>query len=427
MNRKQRRELRKDKNLIIELYSIIKKYLPDLFDKFEELTDVRHQSYVTYNMKTICVTRLFGLICGLTSLSNISSDEFNTDACIKNISTICNTTLTELPYWETIQDVFMNIKISELKDIQKYIVKTLLRSKMFDKYKFEGAFQLLFDGTGLSNHNYNLNGNCLQRKHKDGKVSYYKYVLECKLVVGNIVISLDSEFIENKKMLTEKQKQDCETKAFKRMIKRIKKNYPKYKFIITGDGLYATTPIINICKKYHWFYIFNLKPDRLKEINETFEDNINFKNETTLKDYYLSTDIEYKGNILSAFKFIETKKKNTTFRYISNLCVKNSNIKEIVSMGRKRWKIENEGFYNQKHRTFNISHLSSRNDTAMKNHYFFIQFAHTIRQLLEQGNLLTKSLKLKIKEISNLLLKSLTSKPSDLNNLETKFQLRFDD
>lgn len=121
------------------------------------------------------------------------------------------------------------------------------------------------------------------------------------------------------------------------MIKRIKKNYPKYKFIITGDGLYATSLIIKLCKKYNWYYIFNLKPDRLKEINETFEDNNNYKNETTLKDYYLSTDIEYKGNILSAFKFIETKKKkNTTFRYISNLCIKDSNIKEIVSMGRKK-------------------------------------------------------------------------------------------
>ena len=95
-------------------------------------------------------------------------------------------------------------------------------------------------------------------------------------------------------------------------------------------------------------------------------------------------------------------------------------------MGRKRWKIENEGFYTQKHRTFNISHLNSRNDTAMKNHYFFIQFAHTIRQLLEQGNLLTKSLKLKIKEVSKLILKALTSNTSDLNNLKTKFQLRFD-
>lgn len=428
MNRKERRKLRKDKDLVKELYSIINKYLPKLLNMFDNLTDTRNKSYITYKMKTICITRLFGLLCGLTTMTDISSDDFNSDNCIKNLSKICNQDLEELPYWETIQDVFININTEELRNIQKYIVKALIRSKMFDRYRFNGCFQLLFDGTGLSNHDYNLNNNCLIRKHKDGKISYYKYVLECKLVVGNIVISLDSEFIENKKMLTEKQKQDCETNAFKRMIKRIKKNYPKYKFIITGDGLYATSPIIKLCKKYNWYYIFNLKPDRLKEINDTFEDNINYKNETTLKDYYLSTNIEYKGIILSAFKFIETKKKSITiFRYISNLCVKDSNIKEIVSIGRKRWKIENEDFYNQKHRTFNISHLSSRNDTAMKNHYFFIQFAHTIRQLLEQGNILTKSLKLKIKEVSKLLLKALTSKPSDLNNLETNFQLRFDD
>ena len=428
MNRKERRKLRKDKDLIKELYSIIVKYLPKLLDMFENLTDVRNKSYVTYKMKTICVTRLFALLCGLTTMTDISSNNFNTDNCIKNLSKICGQNLEEIPYWETIQDVFITINTNELRNVQKYIVKALIRSKMFDKYRFNGSFQLLFDGTGLSSHNYNLNNNCLERKHKDGKISYYKYVLECKLVVSNIIISLDSEFIENEKMLTDKQKQDCETNAFKRMIKRIKKNYPKYKFIITGDGLYATTPIIKLCKKYKWNYIFNLKPDRLKEINETFEDNINYQNETNHQNYYLSTDIKYKGISLSAFKYIETKKKKTTiFRYISDLEIKDSNIKETVSMGRKRWKIENEGFYTQKHRTFNISHLNSRNDTAMKNHYFFIQFAHTIRQLLEQGNLLTKSLKLKIKEVSHLLLSTLTSKTSDLNNLETKFQLRFDD
>ena len=428
MNRKERRNLKKDKDLIKELYSIIVKYLPKLLDMFGNLTDVRNKSYITYEMKTICVTRLFGLLCGLTTMTDISSNDFNSDNCIKNLSKICGQNLEEIPYWETIQDVFITMNTDELRNIQKYIVKALIRSKMFDKYRFNGCFQLLFDGTGLSNNNYNLNNNCLTRKHKDGKISYYKYVLECKLVVGNIVISLDSEFIENEKMLTDKQKQDCETNAFKRMIKRIKKNYPKYKFIITGDGLYATTPIIELCKKYKWNYIFNLKPDRLKEINETFEDNINYQNETNHKDYYLSTNIKYKGIVLSAFKYIETKKKKTTiFRYISDLEIKDSNIKEIVSMGRKRWKIENEGFYTQKHRTFNISHLNSRNDTAMKNHYFFIQFAHTIRQLLEQGNLLTKSLKLKIKEVSHILLNTLTSKTSYLNNLENKFQLRFDD
>lgn len=63
---------------------------------------------------------------------------------------------------------------------------------MFDKYKYNDYFQLVVDGTGLSSHTYNLNNNCLKRKHKDGKISYYKYVLECKLIVGYIVISVDS-------------------------------------------------------------------------------------------------------------------------------------------------------------------------------------------------------------------------------------------
>ena len=427
MNRKQRRELRKDKNLVKELYSIVIKYFPELFDKFSELTDIRNKSYITYDIKTICVTRLFGLLCGLTSMTSIT-DNFNTEYAIKNFSDICNTKLNELPYWETIQDVFINLDINELRNIQKYIVKALMRSKMFDKYKFNNAFQLLFDGTGLSNHDYNLNNNCLIRKSKDGKISYYKYVLECKLIAGSIVISLDSEFIENEKMLTENEKQDCETNAFKRMIKRIKKNYPKYTFIITGDALYATIPIINICKKYKWFYIFNLKPDRLKSLNEMFEDNINYNNEVSKKDYYLSSNIEFKKNFINVFKYIETKNnKITIFRYISNLKVTNNNIKEIVILGRKRWKIENEGFYMQKHRTFNISHMNSRNDNAMKCHYFFTQFAHTIRQLIEKGSIPVKLLNLKIKEVSVYILESLTSTYSDLNSLNTNFQLRFDD
>ena len=93
MNRKKRRELRKDKNLIKELYSIIQKYLPKLLQKFEELTDTKNQSYITYSMKTVCVTRLFGLLCGLTSLNDI---------CIQNLSTICKQNWNELPYLETI-------------------------------------------------------------------------------------------------------------------------------------------------------------------------------------------------------------------------------------------------------------------------------------------------------------------------------------
>jgi len=425
MNRKFKREIRKDKDLVKELYSIIVKYLPNLLNMFNNLTDIRHDSYVTYEMKTICVTRLFGLLCGITSMTNIT-DEFNSEVAIKNISEIAKQELIELPHHDTISDVFENLSLDELRNIQKYIVKTLIRSKMFDKFKYKSYFQLVVDGTGLSNHDYNLNGNCLFREHSGGVISYYKFVLDAKLVIGSIVISLDSEFIENNDRFTDIQ--DCETKAFKRMAKRIKQNYPKQKFIITGDALYATTPIINICEKNKWKYIFNLKQDRLKTVYEEFMDNVNNHNETVHTDYFLSTNYTWNNNTFNVLMYKEKKgSKTTIFKYITNLKVTNDNIKSIIFLGRQRWRIENEGFNEQKNGTYNITHLSSRNDTAMKAHYFFIQFAHTIRQLLEKGRKLIKDLRLKIKEVSALLIKTLTSTTSNLSKLETNFQLRFDD
>lgn len=63
------------------------------------------------------------------------------------------------------------------------------------------------------------------------------------------MISLDSEWIENAETLNKNQKQDCETKVFERMAKRIKKNYPKQKFILTADALYCTSTMMNICEQ----------------------------------------------------------------------------------------------------------------------------------------------------------------------------------
>lgn len=428
LSRKERRELVKDKNLLKELLKIIKKYFPELNTIISKLTDKRHKSYISYKMRTIIMTKLLALMCGITTMTGINS-KFNTEESIKNLSKICNQELNEIPHWQTIQDVIEQLDYKEIDEIRKYMFNALLRSKMFDKFKHNGCIQLVVDATGLTSLDYNLNGNCLTRT-RDGKTKYYKYVLEAKVVFGNIVISIDSEWIENTELNNEKQKQDCEVNAFKRMAPRIKKTYPKLKFIITGDALYGTTPMIDICKDNKWYYIFNLKKDRLKNVFEEFEDNINYENEVTMENYYLSNNITFKENTFNALRYVETKnEETTTFNYITNLKVTNKNISVIVDLGRRRWKIENEGFNMQKNGTFNISHLCSRFENALKIHYLFIQIAHTIRQLLEYGSLLLKSMKLSTKkEISTLIINTLISpQTSDLNNLETNFQLRFDD
>ena len=426
--REQRRMIVKDKNLLHETLKIIRKYFPQLLSMINNLTDTRHKSYIKYNMKTIIMTRLLALVCGITSM-NYMSIKFNTEKTIKNISQICNQELEEIPDWQTIQDVIEELSYNEIDDIRKHMVKALIRSKMFDRFRYKNCIQLIVDATGLTSRDYNLNGNCLTRT-RDGKTKYYKYVLEAKIVFGNIVLSVDSEWIENNDLNNENDKQDCEVNAFKRMAPRIKKNYPKLKFIITGDALYATTPMIDICKEHKWHYIFNLKKDRLKNVYQEFEDNINYQNETSKENYFLSSGITFKTNIVNVFRYIEKKEKKTTvFNYITDLKVTNNNIEEIVIMGRRRWKIENEGFNVQKNGTFCISHLCSRNDNALKIHYLFIQIAHIIRQLLEHGSLVLKEMRLKTKkEVSFHITNQLTSNLiSNLNKLELNFQLRFDD
>ena len=428
LNKTQRRQLLQDKNLLNELRKIIQKYFPSLNNLFSNLTDKRHKSYIKYNIRTIIMTRLFALLCGITTMTEINN-QFNKDKAIKNLSIICEDNLKEIPDWQTIQDVIEDLDYNEINDIRKYMFKAILRSKMFDRFRYNGCIQLVVDATGLTALDYNLNGNCLTRT-RDGKTKYYKYVLEAKVVFGNMLISIDSEWIENNKLNNEKDKQDCEVNAFKRMAPRIKKNYPKLKFVVTGDALYATTPMINICKDNKWHYIFNLKKDRLKNIYEEFEDNINYENEVSKENYFLSSNIEFKGNKVNAFRYIETKENNTTiFNYITDLKVDNYNIEEIVIMGRRRWKIENEGFNEQKNGTYKISHLCSRFENALKIHYLFIQIAHTLRQLLELGSLVVKAVKryLNKKEISKDITNTLISSTiTNLESLDLNFQLRFD-
>ena len=429
LTRKQKRILISDKNFLNEIIKIIRKYFPQLEIMLSELTDKRHKSYITYNMRTIIFTKLIALICGITTMTGINN-KFNTEEAIKNLSIICKESLKEIPDWQTIQDVIEQLNYEEIDDIRQYIFKALIRSKMFDRFRYNNAIQLLVDATGLTSFDYNLNGNCLTRT-RDGKTKYYKYVLEAKVVFGSMVISLDSEWIENTDINNENDKQDCEINAFKRMAPRIKKRYPKLKFILTGDALYATTPMINICKKNKWLYIFNLKKNRLKNVYEEFQDNVNYENEVSISNYSLSSNIEFNGNLVNAFSYEETiGDKTTTFNYITNLKVKDSNIIDIVQMGRRRWKIENEGFNEQKNGTYNISHLCSRFENALKIHYLLIQIAHTIRQLFELGSLIYKEVKsfTNKKEVSQHITTKLTSSSiTNLESLDLNFQLRFDD
>lgn len=268
MNRREKRKLRKEINIFSDVVKIIKQYFPELTKKLNQLTDTRHQSYVEYQMSIITVTRLLGLLCGMKSMRE-TTEKLNTEETIKNISNLLEMKLEEIPHYDTINNVFEQLEIKELRKIQKYMINRLIRSKMFDKYRFKDKyFQIVIDGTRMMNFKERHCKNCLKAVYNRGKENeytiYYHYVLEAKLVAGEIVISIDSEFVENEDEQVEKQ--DCEIRAFYRMAERIKKEHPKMPIMISGDALYACEPVINKCKENKWEYIIRFKKDRQKAL-----------------------------------------------------------------------------------------------------------------------------------------------------------------
>lgn len=429
MNRRERRNLKKEINIFSDVVKIIRQYFPQLIEKLENLTDTRKKSYVEYKMSVITVTRLLGLLCGIKSMRETTL-KFNTEETIQNIANLLGIELEEIPHYDTINNVFEKLEIEELRKIQKYMINRLIRSKMFDKYRFKGKyFQIVVDGTGIESFKKRHCKHCLKRTYNKGEENeyniYYHYVLEAKLVVGDMVISLDSEFIENEDENVEKQ--DCELRAFNRMVERIKREYPRLPVIISADALYCVEPVMKLCKKNKWEYIIRLKEERQKLLGEEIkclekaekEEEIKYWNELKYGEIHNQRE----ANVI---KYYDKKEDKTTeFLWITSFKITETNKKEIVNFGRQRWRIENEGFNMQKNGTFDIEHIYSMNYNAMKAHYFFIQFAHTIRQLLEKGLKYVTEIKMSIKEVSAAITQTLTNINTNLTE-HKKIQLRFE-
>ena len=67
----------------------------------DDLTDKRHKSYITYSIRTLILTRIFALLCGITSMNEMNT-KFN-------------------------KDVIEQLNIEEIRNIRKYIVKSLIK------------------------------------------------------------------------------------------------------------------------------------------------------------------------------------------------------------------------------------------------------------------------------------------------------------
>mgnify|MGYP001060231934 CR=1 FL=1 len=275
------------------------------------------------------------------------------------------------------------------------------------------------DGTQTYSGKRKLNEGCLERHYNKGTeeetVNYHCDVLEAKIVLGeNLIVSIGSEFIENngedaqrqKNKGEEERKQDCETKAFKRLAVKIKKAFPRLPITLLADSLYASEPVMDLCRGNGWEFIIRYKAGSIPCIEEEYE---KIPEKETAGHSEFINDIDYNGELVNVLRYYEDKTVKgetvrTEFQWLTNIRIRKKNAEKMAGAGRKRWKIENEGFNRQKNWQGDITHPCSHNANAMKSHYLMTQIADMVKQLYEWFFLKKHGIKKSQKNISSELL-----------------------
>ena len=427
MRKKEKRERKKQDRGIVDFMMVTNHFFHSLRRWILEMDDPRNQSYNTYTQSDLGYMAILKNVCGQHSMREMD-ENFNTENCIDVLRLMSgNQKLEEMPHYDTLNYYLERLSPECLSDLRKKMVTCLIRGKQFNRNRLLGKYwKIILDGTGLFYFKEKHCDNCLctTKKSEDGKTIklYYHKVLEAKLVLSDdVIISIGTEFIENEK--EDVSKQDCELNAAKRLLKRIKKEYPRLPILIQGDALYATEPLMKLCKeKYNWEYLFTQKDTRQKKLDEGFEWIKSGEDAVRQTDLckekgtsFFANHVEEvadKKQVMNVFEYeYETKDKDGNkhkicFQWVTSLELTKRNLEKMILAGRGRWKIENEGFNNQKNGIYRIEHLNSKNSNAMKNHYLLTQISDILMQLYLAWNPYIKELKQTIKNTSSGLLES---------------------
>ena len=433
--RKSKREKEKDIYFFGEFIKLQQHFFKGILKQLKRVKDPRHKSYTQYDSDVIIFTLLMKNACSISSMSSMT-ENFNKDECIKNVAKVLGyESLEELPHYDTINNYLCNLKTEEIEKIRDYMINELFKKRSLEGYRLHNKYWCIaIDATGLFSFSEKHCDHCLKKEHKNKetgeieRTTYYHSVLEAKLIVGNMVFSIATEFIENEDENVAKQ--DCEINAFKRLAPKLKAKYPRLPICILADSLYACEPVFEICDNHKWKYLIRFKEGSIKNVAKEFNILKDFDGESNENCKWVS-EIGYNKRTVNVIETEETIENEITrtFVFITNIKITKRNADEIMFFGRSRWKIENEGFNNQKTKKYMIEHANSLNYNAMKNHYLITQLADILRQLYEKGVDKIRDLGKSIKEISSSLLESFRTRfltdYEDTLNLEKPIQVRF--
>jgi len=282
------------------------------------------------------------------------------------------------------------------------VFQSVQDTHVLEPFRFlAGSFLVALDGTGQFSSSTVCCPDCAIKQTRGGDTLYYHQLLGAAIVHPDReqVLPLIPEPILRDDGDT---KNDCEKNAAKRLLTRLREDYPALPMTIIEDALTANGPHIKLLQKLKFSYIIGVKEGdhaHLFEAVKTHEEN------ETMGGL---TQQDEQGKITRTFRFVnglelnkshpnlkvnfleyidielEGSRTRCRFTWITDIKITESNCAEIMRGGRSRWKIENETFNTPKNQGYRLEHnYGHGNQHLSTNFALLMMLAFLIDQVQE--------------------------------------------
>ena len=309
---------------------------------------------------------IFGLKCG----SMLKFDGQRKTAAFKNnLKNLYGVPAS--PCDTQIRDRLDPVNPEHLRPAFKAVHQTLQQQGVLQDFMFmEGYYLLNIDGTGIFSSEKVHCPHCCEKHKSNGKTEYYHQMLEAVIVHPDksVVLPLCPEPVIRE---DGQNRNDCERNAAKRLLRKIKEDHPRMKFIVVEDGLFGNGPHIRLLSELGYAFIIVVKENDHKELFDSIQkqmrdgktEEFEIKDEKgTVRGYRFMNGVPLnKSNpdiLVNYLDFWEISGEGKSKQWIWITCIplNRETVSPVEKGGRNRWKIENETFNTLKNQGFNLEH-----------------------------------------------------------------------
>lgn len=404
--------------------------LPVLLSRLATIKDPRNPKKIKHKLTVLMI---YGILCFAFQMASRreATREMTRPMFMANLRRLFPE-LEDLPHHDTLARLLAQIDVTDLEGAHLDMIRHLIRSKKFLRYLIGGCYPIAIDGTQKFKRSHLWDEECLERKvrtkkkdeddteESEEKKQYYVYVLEANLAFQNgMVIPLLSEILSYTEGDNDKNKQDCEQRAFHRLAERLKKHFPRLSIMVLLDGLYPNGPVMELCRKYNWDFMIVLQDDSLPLVWEEIKDLQPLQKENRLcrkwgnrtQRFRWVRDIDYRYVCPTTKKekkqlvhvviceesweeiapaSTEVVTKTSRHVWISAEPLHKRTVHERCNLGaRHRWGIES-GILVEKHQGYQYEHCFSYDWNAMCGYHYLMRLGHALNVLARYSYALCK-------------------------------------